>query len=112
MENYLQFIMWLMSIISVAILSAQIAYESTVVQEIKSFFFLDEDELKMKFKWWFKPIAWSFLKLKELMNCPFCISFWIMLYVNYNVFGLETIPSIILAPIAIGVVHLYQKLTF
>lgn len=112
METYLNFLMWLCSIISVAILSAQIAYESTIVQEIKKFFFIDGDYLKLKYKWWFKPIVWLYMELFELVNCPFCISFWIMLWVNLNIFDFSTAQSIILAPIAMGVVHIYRKLTF
>jgi len=112
MENYIQFMTWLASIVGVAVLSAQIAYESTIVQEIKGYLLLDEIELKLKFKWWFKPLVWLHFKLKELLNCPFCISFWIMLWTNYNVSGFNMVQSIILAPVAMAVVHLYQKLTF
>ena len=111
--DYLQLTMWLLSLFSIAVLSCWLAYQSAIVQDIKDLLGLSAEKDYSKFRWkpWVKPLMFVWLELRALLNCPFCISFWLGLLINLLLWQF-TIPfAIIYAMLAVFFVELYRKLT-
>jgi hypothetical protein len=109
--NTLDLFMWLLSLQAAAVLACQIASDSSVVQELKQFFGLSEEQTLPKWKSWFKPIGWLIYELKCLLNCPFCISFWIGLMFNFTLWDLSLYESAVYALLCLPLVEIYRKLT-
>lgn len=109
----LQMIQLILMLISTAILSCWIAYESTIVQEIKSIFGLhaEMDFRAYKWKWWFIPFLFLWVELRALLNCPFCISVWLGTIVSYFYLDYPFIESFMYSMLCIAFVGIYRKLT-
>ncbi len=89
MTELIEFLTWLLSLFAAAILACQLAYGSTVIQDIKALLGLAEEQQLPKWRKWFKPIGWLIKELKDLVNCPFCLSFWIGLMINFTLWDLN-----------------------
>ncbi len=111
MTPELIYITWLISMVSTAVLGCWIAYSSTLFQEIKRFLYLLNDQKLPKFKFWFKPIGWLFKEFRELINCPFCLSYHLSWLTSYLVYDFSLIQSIILGGITVFFVDVYRKIT-
>lgn len=117
---------------SIAALSIQIAYASPLVDGIKRFFGLSlpykyNSLLKynswkkiIKHKFWFSclfPFITVFMILLQfhkflssLLNCSFCISFWLMLATNIILLELMIPTAIVLAGFALVLVSIVEKI--
>ena len=102
----------LMLLCGAAILACWLAYSSTIIQDLKALVGLspvDEDAPKKKWKWFAKPFVWLWNELRELVNCPFCMSFWIGLFVALHYY--QDWKAILVAALTVLFVDLYRKLT-
>lgn len=106
-----EIIMWLLGLFASGVLACWIAYSSTVVQKIKAMLWLHAEQKLPKWKTWFKPIGWCFEELRELLNCPYCISFWLGLLWNLQFQAFSTWQSVIYACLSIVFVEVYRKLS-
>lgn len=111
MTELITFLTWLLSLFAGAILACQLAYGSTVIQDIKRFFGMAEEQQLPKWKTWFKPFGWLIGELKDLLNCPFCMSFWIGLMINFTLWDLSFWQSAVYALLSLALVEVYRKLT-
>lgn len=102
-------IMLLTQLIGAAVLACFIAYESTVVQKLKSYLGLADYQKLPKFKPVFRPIGWLIEELKALLNCPYCLSFWLGLTITLQYY--ELWQAILYACLTIIIVHAYRKFT-
>ena len=106
----IQIIEMLLMLMGAAILACWIAYSSTVIQEIKSWFGLDDRERKpINWRWFVKPFVWLVKELRALLNCPYCTAFWLGLIVALHYFN--DWRAVFIAPLAILFVEIYRKLT-
>lgn len=105
--------MWFITQIALAILASYIAYESQIIQDIKYILGLNPEADYSQYKWksWALPFVWAFLEFRALINCPYCIGWWLGFFTNILFFSFEFWQSFLLAPIVILFVHLYQKIT-
>jgi hypothetical protein len=99
----------LLQLIGAAVLACFIAYQSTVVQKIKTLCGLGELQHPRQWKWWVMPIVLLWDELRELLNCPYCLSFWLGFVVALQYYTLG--QAVFIAPLAIVFVELYRKLT-
>jgi hypothetical protein len=111
MGTFKEITMWLLSLFSAAVLACWIAYSSTVVQKIKKFFWLAEDQTLPKWKQWFKPVGFLLESFKELTNCPYCLSWWFGLFINLLLWKITLPFSILYACLSIVFVEIYRKIT-
>lgn len=109
--NYLETFQWLLSLYAGAILACQLAYGSTVIQKIKEFIGLGPSKSTRQWKWWIKPIVLLWDELRELWECPFCLSFWIGLAINLTLWDLTFGQSFIYALLSLAFVEVHMKLT-
>jgi len=109
MELIIMFEMFMM-LVGAAVLACWLAYSSTLVQDFKAMIGLDDRDRKPKrYKWWEKPIVFLWNELRELLNCPFCMSFWLGLFVAMHYY--HDWRAVFIAPITILFVEFYRKLT-
>jgi len=103
----------LLALLGAAVLSCWLAYQSTVVQDIKTLIGLgaENDYTKYKWKWWFLPIALIWLELRELLNCPYCIGYHLGWITCYFMFDITIWQSLLYGALVIVFVELYRKLT-
>ena len=107
----LQIIELLLMLMGASVLACWIAYSSTVIQEIKGWFGLDDRDRKpVKWRWFAKPFVWLWTELRSLLNCPYCLSFWLGLLVCFFQ-GLVLWQSVFYAALCIVFVEVYRKLT-
>lgn len=104
-------ILWLLSLFCSAVLACYIAYDSTLIQEIKTYLRLSDTESQIKWRKFMKPFGWFYDKLRELLNCPFCLSFWLGLICNYYLWHISIVFSIVYALLSVAFVEVYRKLT-
>lgn len=111
---------------SMACLAIQIAYDSVLAQRLKQVFFLEDNALERLIL----PIKQQHpllvillipimvlitiyvkvnLYVKELFDCPYCISFWLGVMAGL-VLGYDLKITLLYAPLTIGFVYLYEKL--
>lgn len=108
----LQIIEMLMMLFGAAILACWLAYSSTVIQDLKAMLGLspiNENIKPKKWRWFVKPFAFLWRELRELVNCPYCMSFWLGLFVALHYY--EGWQAISMACITILFVEIYRKLT-
>lgn len=113
MTELITFLTWLLSLFAAAIMACQIAYASTLAQDIKAIFGLnaEADYSKYKWKWWATPFVFVFLELRALLDCPFCLSFWLGLTINLTLWDLTLLQSVVYALLCLPLVEVYRKLT-
>lgn len=97
--------------LSIAVLSCWIAYQSTIVQKIKAWLYLTPEQKLPKWKTWFKPFGFIFEEIRDLFNCPYCISFHIGWITFIFIVNLPIGLSIILAGLPVFCVDLYRKIS-
>ena len=107
----IELITWLLSLFAGAVLACQIAYGSTLIEDIKRLLGLSEEQQLPKWRKWFKPFGWLIKEQKCLTNCPVCLSFWIGLIINLTLWDLTLGPSVIYALLSLPLVEVYRKLT-
>lgn len=107
----IEIIMWILALMCAAVLACWLAYQSTVIQEIKSWLGMSEQQTLPKWKWWFKPLGWMISEFKFLINCPYCTSFWLGLLTNIFLFKITIPLSILYACLCIVFVDLYRKIS-
>lgn len=126
--NNIEFIFWVLSLLAAAILACQIAYASSLAGWLKTKLLLNSENLLYNrlstYKTYstlpnyllpLKIILMMFgsimLKLQELLACPYCLSFWIALGINYFYWQQTISFSIIYALIAVLFVEVNRKIT-
>jgi hypothetical protein len=111
MKELIEFLTWLLSLFAGSILACQLAYASTVIQDLKAMAGLSEDKQLPKWRTWFKPIGFLIKEFKDLTNCPFCLSFWTGLIINFRLWDLTIEQSIVYALLSLPMVEIYRRLT-
>lgn len=106
-----EIIQWLLSLWGASILACWIAYQSTLVQDIKRLLGLSEEQKLPKWKPWFKPIGFIVAEIKSLSHCPYCISFWLGLFVNLLLWHITLPLSILYAMLSVVGVEVYRKIS-
>jgi hypothetical protein len=117
-------------IISMAVLAIEIAYESSLSQDVKKSLRLDETpqiiEVMSKLAFWnralskylfplnltFSILASIYKKFIELLNCPYCLSFHLTLWVSYLYLNGDVFSSILYGLITIPITHLIEKYVY
>lgn len=106
----LQIIEMLLLLMGAAVLACWLAYSSTIVQEFKALIGLDDRERKpIKWRWFVKPLVFIWTELRELANCPFCMSFWLGLFIAIHYY--QDWRAVFIAPITLIFVEIYRKLS-
>lgn len=111
MKTTSEIIMWLFQLMGAAVLACWIAYASTIVQKIKKFLWLEFQPQQIKWKTWFKPIGFFIDELRELLNCPYCLSWWIGFLTMAFSQDFSLWQSTLYACLCIVFVEIYRKLT-
>lgn len=109
--NYLELILWLLSLFCGAVLSCYIAYQSTLIQDIKKLLCLNIDRKKVKWRKFMRPCGWLWSELCELSNCPFCISIYIGTIINYLLWSMTFWQSVLYSLLCIVFVEVFRKLS-
>jgi hypothetical protein len=65
----------------------------------------------VKWRWWFKPIGFIIDEVREMLSCPYCLSFHLGWLICYFIIGLPLIQALIYGAIAIIFVELYRKIS-
>ena len=112
MEIMIEFLNWQLAILAGAILAIEIAYGSSLAQDIKQLVGLTEPkENKRKWKWWIKPVAWIIYELRTLFQCPYCLSLWTCGAINYWLFNYDLLHSALYGLLGLAYVHVWEKMT-
>lgn len=111
MCEWLELILWLLCLFAIGVLSCWLAYQSTVIQEIKGWLGLQEQQRLPKWKPWFKPIGWLIKEFKFMINCPFCTSYHLGWIINLFLFKITLPLSLLYAGLCIVFVEIYRKLS-
>ena len=107
----IEMIQWLLALMGGAVLACWIAYQSTIVQKLKSVVRLSDIDAPIRWKPWFKPVGFLLESFRELINCPYCLSWWFGLFINVFLFKITLPLSILYACLCIVFVEIYRKLT-
>jgi hypothetical protein len=107
----IELLTWLLSLFSGAVLSAQIAYESNLFEDMKLLVGLSNTQKIPNWKYWFKPIGFFLNKFKELVNCPFCTSMWIGTAINSIFWNMDLSHSLLFGLLTIPMVYIYKKIS-
>jgi hypothetical protein len=108
----IELIKWQLAIFAGAVLAIEIAYGSSLAQDIKQLVGLTEPgETKRKWKWWFKPIAWLIYEIRTLFQCPYCLSFWTCSAINLGIFGMDLLHSTLFGLLGLVYVHVWERMT-
>jgi hypothetical protein len=117
--NEIDIVIYILALISVSSVSIQIAFLSPLVDKVKQMFYLSPTQVRLdpfyKLKNWLRvlgitttiilsPVFLLFKVhelIKDMINCPYCNSFWLMLIVNYCYFNLTIVTAVLFTPIVL-----------
>ena len=109
MTELITFLTWLLALLAGAMLAVQIAYASTLAQDIKGL--LGLTLTNKKWKKWFSPVGWLIDEIKSLSNCPYCLSVWICTAINYFMYDMNLLRAIVFGLLGIVYVTLWECMT-
>lgn len=131
----IEFIFWLIGMLTSAIIACQIAYEAIIIQKIKKVFGMQDTStifislqhtsiylqiaqalnISPLFGYLVsyigRPLSFILEELRYLLNCPFCLSYHIGWISCYMLFNLDIYSSLFFGFLPMLFVYLYRGIT-